>query len=204
MRKWGRPRAYHTFSGWIHFTVGIWNIALHFIGCRMATRSCWTQMVGSILKVFSSIVLQQGLRMYTSNKFPDNAATTGPGRRIWEPFEKPRGPSQSTLSKTQIWRDRLIISFRAHPPPSSFSPILSSRLTSLWLRGLRKNSEDFPCGLVVKTSPSNAGDSSSIPGQRARIPHAKNKNVKQKQYCIKFSKEFKNGPQQKNLFFFFF
>ena len=31
----------------------------------------------------------------------------------------------------------------------------------------------------------------------------KNKNVKQKQYCIKFSKEFKNGPQQKHLFFFF-
>ena len=30
-----------------------------------------------------------------------------------------------------------------------------------------------------------------------------NKNVKQKQYCIKFNKEFWNGPQQKNLFFFF-
>ena len=143
MRKWERTRTYHTFSGWIHSTV---------------------------LKVFSSIVLQQGLRMHILNKFPDNAAPTGPGRRIWEPPENPRGPSQSTLSKTQIWRDRLIISFRAHPPPSSFSPFLSSRLTSPWLR---ENSEDFPCGLVVKTSPSNAGDSSSILGQRARIPYAK-------------------------------
>ena len=64
MRKWERTRTYHTFSGWIHLTVSIWNIALHFISCRMALRSCWTQMVGSVLKVFSSIVLQQGLRMY--------------------------------------------------------------------------------------------------------------------------------------------
>lgn len=173
MRKWERTRTYHTFSGWIHLTVGIWNIALHFISCRMAMKSCWTQMVGSVLKVFSSIVLQQGLRMYILNKFPDNAVPTGPGRRIWEPLENPGGPSQSTFSKTQIWRDRLIISFRAHPPPSSFSPFLSSRLSSPWLRGLRENSEDFPCGLVVKTSSSNAGDLSSIPGQRARIPYAK-------------------------------
>ena len=55
-------------------------------------------------------------------------------------------------------------------------------------------------GLVVKTSPSNAGGTGLIPGQGAKIPHAsgsKNQNIKQKQYCNKFSKDFKNGPHQK-------
>ena len=42
---------------------------------------------------------------------------------------------------------------------------------------------DFPGGPVVKTSPSNAGGAGSIPGQRAKIPHAsqpKNQNIKKK------------------------
>ena len=45
---------------------------------------------------------------------------------------------------------------------------------------------------MVKTSPSNAGDVGSIPGQGAKIPHAsgpKNQNIKQKQYCNKFNKK---------------
>ena len=61
---------------------------------------------------------------------------------------------------------------------------------------------DFPGGPVVKTSTSNAGGAGSIPGQGAEIPHAslpKNQNIKQKQYCNKFNKDFKNGPHQKNL-----
>ena len=61
---------------------------------------------------------------------------------------------------------------------------------------------DFPGGPVIKTSPSNAGGAGSIPGQGAKIPHAswpKNQNRKQKQHCNKFNKDFKNGPQQKNL-----
>ena len=52
---------------------------------------------------------------------------------------------------------------------------------------------------MVNTSPSNTGGVSSIPGQGAKIPHAswpKNQNIKQKQYCNKFNKEFKNGPHQ--------
>ena len=39
----------------------------------------------------------------------------------------------------------------------------------------------------------------SIPDQGAKIPHAaqpKNPNIKQKQYCNKFNKDFKNCPQQ--------
>ena len=53
---------------------------------------------------------------------------------------------------------------------------------------------DFPGGPVVKTSPSNTGGPNSIPDQRAKIPHAswpKNQNIKQKQYCYKFNKAFK-------------
>ena len=53
---------------------------------------------------------------------------------------------------------------------------------------------------MVKTSPSNAGGVGLIPGQGAKIPHAsgpKNQNIKQKQYCNKFNKDFNNGPHQK-------
>ena len=55
---------------------------------------------------------------------------------------------------------------------------------------------------MVKISPSNAGCAGSIPGQGAKIPHAsgpKDQNIKQKQYCNKFNKDFKNGPHQKNI-----
>ena len=41
-----------------------------------------------------------------------------------------------------------------------------------------------------------------IPGWGAKIPHGsgpKNQNIKQKQYCNKFSKDFENDPHQKNL-----
>ena len=53
---------------------------------------------------------------------------------------------------------------------------------------------------MVEILLSNAGGRGSIPGQGARIPHAsqpKNQNIKQKQYCNKFSKDFKTGPHQK-------
>ena len=57
---------------------------------------------------------------------------------------------------------------------------------------------------MVKTSPSNnAGGEGSLPGRGAKILHAsrpkKKQNMKQKQYCNKFNKDFKNGPHQKNL-----
>ena len=61
---------------------------------------------------------------------------------------------------------------------------------------------DFPSGPVVQTLPSNAGGVGLIPAQGAKIPHAswpKNQDIKEKQYCNKFNKDFKNGPHQKNL-----
>ena len=67
---------------------------------------------------------------------------------------------------------------------------------------LKSRKRDFPGGPVVKTSPSNAGGVSLIPGWGAKMPHAsqpKNQNIKQKQYCNKFNKDFKNGPHQKKI-----
>ena len=61
---------------------------------------------------------------------------------------------------------------------------------------------DFLGGSVVKTSPYNAGDACFIPGWGTR-PHmlwGQNKNIKQKQYCNKFNKDFKNGSLQKIFF----
>ena len=51
----------------------------------------------------------------------------------------------------------------------------------------------FPGGPLVKTSPSNAREESSIPDWGAKTPHdsrPKNQNIKQKEYCNKFSIDF--------------
>ena len=56
---------------------------------------------------------------------------------------------------------------------------------------------------MVKTSSFNAGGVGLIPGHGAKIPHAsgpKHQNVKQKQYCNKFNKDFKYGLQLNNFF----
>ena len=53
---------------------------------------------------------------------------------------------------------------------------------------------DFPGDPVVKTSPSNARGADSVPGQEAEIlrtSRPKIQNIKQKQYCNKFNKDFK-------------
>ena len=54
---------------------------------------------------------------------------------------------------------------------------------------------------MVGPSPSNADDVGSIPGWETKIPHVswlRNQNIKQKQHCNKFNKDFKNGPHPKN------
>ena len=65
---------------------------------------------------------------------------------------------------------------------------------------LKTQLRDFPGGPVVKTSPSDARGTGSIPGQGARSPYAlrpEDQNIKQKQYSNKFNKDFKNGPHQR-------
>ena len=56
-----------------------------------------------------------------------------------------------------------------------------------------ESSGDFPGGPVIKTLPSNARDEGSKSSRGAKMPHApgpKSQNIKQKQYCIKFNKNF--------------
>ena len=58
---------------------------------------------------------------------------------------------------------------------------------------LTKRGRDFPWGPVVRTSPSNVGDASSIPGWGAKLLHSslpKNQIIKQNQYCSKLRKDF--------------
>ena len=56
---------------------------------------------------------------------------------------------------------------------------------------------------MVETSPSNARGTGSVPGQGAKIPHVsrpETQNIKQKQYCNKFRKDFlRNGPHKKKI-----
>ena len=62
---------------------------------------------------------------------------------------------------------------------------------------------NFPGGLVVKISISNAGSAGSILSKGTRVPHAswpKTQNIKQKQYCNKFNKDFKNDLLPKKSF----
>ena len=57
---------------------------------------------------------------------------------------------------------------------------------------------------MFKSLPASAGDTDSIPDWGTKISHAsqpKNQNMKQKQYCNKFSKKFKNSPHQKKKIF---
>ena len=61
---------------------------------------------------------------------------------------------------------------------------------------------DFPGDPVVKTSLSCAAGEGSIPGWGADTQHVSRQkktkqNIKQKQYCNKLNKDFKNGPHQK-------
>ena len=67
--------------------------------------------------------------------------------------------------------------------------------------GHRKDNErGFSGGPVVKTSPSNTGGARLSPGWGAKISCCswpKNQNIKQKQCCNKFNKDFQNGPHQK-------
>ena len=56
---------------------------------------------------------------------------------------------------------------------------------------------NFLGGPVTKTSASNAGGMSLVPVQGTKIlqaSQAKNQNIKYKQYCNKFNRDFLNGP----------
>ena len=76
--------------------------------------------------------------------------------------------------------------------PTGCEPRLPGR--GEWCPLYKIEVRDFPGRPVVKTSPSSAGGSGSIPGRGAKILRAtpgKNQNINQKQYCNKFNKDFK-------------
>ena len=54
-------------------------------------------------------------------------------------------------------------------------------------------SRDFPGGPVVKTSPYKTGGVGLIPGQGAKITHARAQTA-EAILCNKFNKHFTNGP----------
>ena len=59
---------------------------------------------------------------------------------------------------------------------------------------------------MAKTLPANAGGAGLIPGQGAKIPHdsrpkKRTQNIKQKQYCRKFNKDFKKWSTSKKKIF---
>ena len=61
---------------------------------------------------------------------------------------------------------------------------------------------DLPGSSVVKTLPPSAGGVGLTLGQGPKITHAfqsKKQNIKQKQYCNKFNKAFKNETHTKVL-----
>ena len=65
--------------------------------------------------------------------------------------------------------------------------------------GIRASLQDFLGSPVVKTASSSAGGCEFDPwwgNKDLNMPP--NQNIKQKQYCNKYSKDFKNGPCQKN------
>ena len=71
----------------------------------------------------------------------------------------------------------------------------SRRRRSEICRETRKKSQegDFPVGPVAKTWPSSAGGAGLTTGWGAKRLHASqptNQNIKQKQYCNKFNKDF--------------
>ena len=74
---------------------------------------------------------------------------------------------------------------------------IAGRFFTIWatreaiLGGLEQQTQDFPGGPVVKTSPSNAESVGLIPGEGAKILcdlKQKKQNIELKQYCNKFNR----------------
>ena len=97
--------------------------------------------------------------------------------------------SDSAIFLLGPWVQSLVRELRSHKSCDVTKKEKRKKNKTIWV---------FPGGPVGKTSPCNAGVSSS-PGQGTKIPHAlqpENQNRK-RQYCNKFNKDFKRGPHKK-------
>ena len=84
-------------------------------------------------------------------------------------------------------------------PYRSIKPKKRIKTESIKMHDSLTKMRDFPGSPVVKILPSNTSSAGSIPGWGSKIPHAswpKNQNIRWKQYCIKFNKNFKHGSYQ--------
>ena len=82
---------------------------------------------------------------------------------------------------------------QGHSPGEVLGPIFWC-----WIQYVSRNLK----APMVMTPPSNAGGGSSVPSWRAKIPHTsqpENQNIKQKQSCSKFNKDFKKWVTVKNI-----
>ena len=110
--------------------------------------------------------------------------------RIWQRWWY-GAPPDSFIKKLCSFSLVLSLSSSLSLPVSllSMSPPANNHVSELRC----ESSGDFPGGPVIKTLPSNARDEGSKSGRGAKMPHApgpKSQNIKQKQYCIKFNKNF--------------
>ena len=130
-----------------------------------------------------------------------------------EPPGKPKNTGVGSLSLLQgifvtqelnwgLLRIRQILYQLSHQ--GSLPVTISAGKTNFWHKSpsasIFKKCRDLHGSLMVRTSPSNAEDVGLIPGQGTGIPHASwpgNQNMKQKQCCNTFNKDFKNGPHPK-------
>ena len=65
---------------------------------------------------------------------------------------------------------------------------------------MKQTNWNLPGGPVVKTSPSNTGDTGSIPGWGAKIPYALWLKTQNRNNIVMYKiKSFKNGSHQRNL-----
>ena len=82
---------------------------------------------------------------------------------------------------------------QGHSPGEVLGPIFWC-----WIQYVSRNLK----APMVMTPPSNTGGGSSVPSWRAKIPHTsqpENQNIKQKQSCSKFNKDFKKWVTVKNI-----
>ena len=77
--------------------------------------------------------------------------------------------------QTRSWTSTHTVACELRLPVKTFPNLLKSQLVpSLRTLTLKSQLWDFPCGLVVKTPPANAGDAGSIPSLgRSHMPWGK-------------------------------
>ena len=100
-------------------------------------------------------------------------------------------PLTWNVQNRQVCRDRKLISVR-------LSLGAQTGRWEIWEVVAERFGKDFPVGQRVKTSPSSVGGAGA---KSAEAWRPKFWNMKQKQFCNKFNKDFNNGPHthKKNL-----